>query len=897
MTKLKPLVRCVALAFGGSLMLAGGVALAQQRQETIEVTGSNIKRVDAETVAPVEIITREQIQRTGQPTVAEVLRNIPANTAGSLSEQYGNNFAPGSAGISLRGLGQKTTLVLINGRRTAGYGFAQNIQETFVDLNSIPSSAVERIEVLRDGASAIYGSDAIAGVVNVILRKDYKGIEFGGGAGSFEGKSDYRFNIVGGMGDLAKDKYSLMGVFDFYKRDLVMLSDTEFGASRDMRKYQGGRNFTSLTGGGTWRQLTAANALTANHQAIAGCRGRIITGAEAVELGLIAAPLGNTAFNIAGNTFCSQDFNNEFTALPRTQRMGFLGRGNFEFSPTLFGYAELAYSRVETYQKFQDPFFAGTTALTQTAAGLRPFTYNINFAPGVAGNPFPTNARYVGVLADMGTRDNDITSDTYRVLGGLKYTFGSWDFDSGLTFAKNKVENMNITRLSRDGVSAVFGVTSAPQPPIPTSTSSTYNLNNPASNSQAVRDQMRITFPRRSTSELSSIDTKATTEFGNLPGGPVGVAVGVDYRTEKMRDVPDPRAQRGDILGQGITQTTGSRNIFAAYAEFALPITKSIEGQLAARYDHYSDYGTSTTPKVGIKWKAADNILLRANWGKGFRAPTLPEISPSVATFFTTVTDPLNNQLTQVSGVYAGNPNLKPERSTSGTIGLVFEPVKNFSVSLDAYDLKWKDIVRSPSIQSIVNGGGPGVIRDPSTNAIVTVLGGYINQAETRTKGVDVDLRYAFTTGWGRFTPRVIASYIHSFKENGTEVVGTNGGSNTIPRIKATVSLDWDQGPWAATARANYVHSYYQVFLPASYFTNQDPRFQTGTYPNRVGQNMKIDLFLRYQVNKNLQVSGAVLNVANKLPPFDPAWGTTLFDYTLYDVRGRQYRLGFTYKM
>src|SRR5687768_7348087 len=161
------------------------VAMAQQSapREKIEVTGSNIKRVDQEGPAPVQVITREQIERSGSSTVAEVLRNLPANNAGSYDDTFTGSFARGSAGVSLRGLGQKTTLTLVNGRRMAVFAFAQNLQDSFVDLNSIPIAAIERIEVLKDGASAIYGSDAIAGVVNVILRKDYTGLEatLGGG--------------------------------------------------------------------------------------------------------------------------------------------------------------------------------------------------------------------------------------------------------------------------------------------------------------------------------------------------------------------------------------------------------------------------------------------------------------------------------------------------------------------------------------------------------------------------------------------------------------------------------------------------------------------------------------------------------------------------------------------
>ncbi len=176
MNGIKPIVRCLAVAFGGSVVLAS-FAYAQQtpsqpaqKQERIEVTGSNIKRVDTETVAPVQVITREEIEKSGKTTIADVLRDLPANQGNSYNETFTNSFSPGASGISLRGLGLKATLTLVNGRRMASYGFAQNLQDTYVDLNSIPTSAVERVEILKDGASAIYGADAVAGVVNILSR-------------------------------------------------------------------------------------------------------------------------------------------------------------------------------------------------------------------------------------------------------------------------------------------------------------------------------------------------------------------------------------------------------------------------------------------------------------------------------------------------------------------------------------------------------------------------------------------------------------------------------------------------------------------------------------------------------------------------------------------------------
>jgi iron complex outermembrane receptor protein len=884
-----------------------------QQLERVEITGSNIKRINAETTAPVEVITRDQIVRSGQPTVADLLRNLSANSGGSFGESFSNSFAPGAAGVSLRGLGQKTTLVLLNGRRVAGYGFAQNLQESFVDLNAIPSSAVERVEILKDGASAIYGSDAIAGVINIILRRDYKGVEVGGG-GAVGGDGEHSFNLVAGMGDLSSDSFNIFGVLDYYKRDELLMSDTKFGESRDMRKYAGGRNFNSLTAGGTWRQLSPTNTLTNVYQAISGCTGTVLTGPEAIEAGLIN-PATNAAQGAAGNTFCTQATNQFLSALPATERIGFTSRGLYQVSSTTSAFGEFGLSRNTTSQTFTNPFFAGSVGLSPTAGGLLPFTYNINFAPGVAGNPFGTNARYTGSLNDLGTRNADITSDTLRALGGLRYAVGDWDMESAVGLSNNKVESFNSNRISLSGTSAVFHVPTTPQPPIPTSTESDYDLDNPNSNSAAVRDRMRANFARVAKSELSFIDTKGSTEIASwqLPGGPVSVALGAEYRREKLEDRPAEIAASGNIIGQGITATDGERSNSAVYAEFALPFTKQLEAQVAARRDQYSDYGSSTTPKIGMKYTPSSELAFRANWGKGFRAPTLPEISPSVATFFTTVTDPQDGVARQISGVYAGNPNLKAETSRSTALGFVLEPNKTFNISVDVYKLTWNNVVEAPDFQDLLDAscsedrepgtdcpGVPGVItRDPETNQVTIIQSNYENLESRKVSGVDIDARLTLPTETsGRFRLGGKLAYVRSFKEAGEEVAGSNEGSNTIPRIKASLALDWDSGPWAVTYTGHYTHSYHQELLASSYFTQQASTFQNGVYPERVPSYSTYDLFVGYEVNKNLSMSASVVNLFDRTPPYDPGFSTTyLYDFSLYDVRGRQLRVNFKYKL
>ncbi|SEL29793.1 iron complex outermembrane recepter protein [Roseateles sp. YR242] len=875
--------------------------------QRVEVTGSNIKRIDAETVSPVQVITRDQIERTGQATVAEVLRNLPSNS-GSFGESFSNSFAPGAAGISLRGLGQKTTLVLLNGRRVAGYGFAQNLQDTFVDLNSIPSSAVERVDILLDGASAIYGSDAIAGVVNIILRKDFKGFDVTASSGYFEGKNDYRVTGAGGFGDLASDGYNVFAALDYYKRDLLLQGDTEFGKTRDFRKYAGGRNFQALTTGGTWRQLSAAGALTNNYQAITDCGGTVMTGPQALEAGLINTTLATAGpQSAATNTYCTRDYKDQFTALPGTERYGLISRATKQLSPEATAYVELGLSRVDTFQTFQAPFFAGTTGLTPGANDtLTPYTYNITFAPGVAGNPFSTNARYTGVMNDLGTRDADIRSDSTRLLAGASYSVGKWDLDSAVGYSRTKTKQNNVNLMPLAGTAATFGVSTDPQPPVPVSTASLYNLDRWTTNSQAVRDALRLSNKRVSTSDMTFIDTKANTTFGHLPGGEIGLAVGAEYRREKLKDQPTELAEEGGILGQGITATNGSRNNYSVFSELSLPFIKAIEVQAALRYDHYSDYGSSTTPKVGLKLKPTDGLLLRANWGKGFRAPTLPEISPSVATFFTSVEDPEDGVVRSVSGMFAGNPNLKAEKSTSRTFGIVFEPNKNFNLGVDLYFINWRNVVASPDFQDLVDAscpdGGPNcptsniIIRDPETNFVTTILSNYENLSQRTTSGVDIDGTWRLPTSYGKFTFHGALNYIRSFKEDGEEYVGTNGGSNTIPRIRGNASIDFDYGPWALTGTVNYTHHIRQEAAAASYMVAQDPRFQNGVLPEHVRSQTTLDLFARYNVTKQLQASIGVINVFDRLTPYDPGFSTTaLYDFSLYDPRGRQWRATLRY--
>ncbi len=884
-----------------------------QTLERVTITGSNIPRTDQETVAPVEVITREQIERTGVQTVAEALVKLPYTGSGTFNETA-NTGAQGATSVSLRSLGQKATLVLLNGRRTAGYGFAQNVTDTFVDLSAIPVSAVDRVEILKDGASAIYGSDAIAGVVNIILRRDYRGSEAAASLGFFQGKNDYHATVIAGAGELGRDRFNVFGLVDYYKRDGLTMADTEFGRTRDQRSQPGGRNFQSLTGGGTWTGSGPANSVAANtRRAYAECPN-VQSYSGAVALGLLPVnqsnlPLGS-GVNQPGNTWCVRDFANVLSITPDNERIGFLGRGTYDFTPRMQGYAEVGASRNKTTFVFQEPFLQnGVRYYPVPPPAMFAYTpFNAIFAPGAAGNPLPFNATYAGVLNDLGPRGGDTTSDALRLLAGMKYGIGDWEFDSAVGYSKSEIDTEPRSQLAQ-GTLAAFGLPDARQPPTPTSTSSPYNLDRPSTNSPALRASMFTALPAEAKSDLKFVDTRATTDIGILPGGPVGLALGIEYRDESMEDLNNPLVQQGGVLNRATSSIDASRTTLAMYGEVAIPFTRQFEGQAALRYDHYSDFGTALSPKLGLKFKAVPELLLRSTWGRGFKAPTLPEVTPTLSFVPASLTDPKTGSASTVMVSISGNPDLSPEKSRTFTAGVVFEPNADFSVGLDFYQITWSGWVSFDNPQAIANNpNDPRVYRDPVSGAIVAIAMSYVNLTQVATQGVDIDVRYRANTTYGRLGTRLAANYVDSFEIDGTEYAGTDGAFivsmiSAVPRWKLQWSIDWTQGPWLAQLTMNYMHHYWRLWgmttAPSLYrpgAANSIP--QNGTLDPKSPSYTTFDLYARYDVTSRFSINGAVVNVTDQLPPFDPSFSTSYFydRGTGLDVRGRTYRLGAQYK-
>jgi iron complex outermembrane receptor protein len=833
--------------------------------ERIEITGSNIKRIDAEGPLPIQVITRAEIEKSAAPSIGDLLRGLSVNSGGSFAENAVNNQS-GAAGISLRGLGQKSTLVLINGRRMANHAFAQGNQDTFVDLHSIPKSAVERIEILKDGASAIYGSDAIAGVVNVILRRDYRGVEVAANSGSASegGLNERGASLSVGVGSLGKDKYNVLAVVDYFHRDRMMLSDRAFLNDLDFRFLPGG-TFFPATSGGTWVRpggVTTGTARTPLTNCIAPSR---------------VGPANIIVPQLTGQS-CNYTVTDTLTAFPEADRLGVFVRANRELRADLRAFGELSLSRNESAWINQPQTMTNTTvSFNPATGGFRTFS-NV-FPANYANNPYGRPASLNYTFFDVGNRTFGLTTDAFRLLGGVSGTTGRWEWEGAVGVSQSKISQTTGNQV--DGA-ALAGFIANP-------TGGGYNFLAPTPEQTA---RLRISTVRNATSKLAFGDVKGSTELTQLAGGPMGLAVGFEWRRESLVDTPDEAIRQGRLLGTGASATDGSRTAYALFGELVAPIGKTLELSVAARGDKYNDFGSAFSPKIGGKWIPNKQFLVRASHARGFRAPTLVENTASSSLGFASLTQ--NGVGTIIGVATVASKDLKPEKSESSSIGVVFEPVPWASFATDFYRIEQKNLVATSGVNFIVANAAlfPGAVVRDANGTIIVVFDRYSNVSKVETSGFDVDGALRFpATGFGKFTLRGNVSKVISYKQPpaiNTDLVqyaGRNAGPNglVLPRVRGKLALDFERGPLAITLTGNHTGAY------AQRATNVPPADAF------VRAHNTADLYIAYTGIKNLKLALSVTNLEDRDPPYDVSTGVGISNQ-VYDLRSRYTRFQLEYK-
>lgn len=885
--------RALTVAFGAGVMSFGisPFAMADQAVQRVEITGSSIKRTDAEGAGSVQVMTRADIEKSGKTNIADVVRSLSADNNGSISGSFTNGFAGSASGISLRGLSVSSTLVLINGRRTAPYGFGDDGQRSFVDLNSIPMDAVERIEVLKDGASAIYGSDAIAGVVNIILRQNYVGKSVAASVGQ-SSRGDGTTTSASasfGFGDLATDKYNIFANIDAKKQEKIRQSTRDAYIGQADARPWGGRDqrggaTTSGNGGGS-SMVGTVRPVSATGGTIAGRGIQNLPGdCSAINLD----PVGGTS-NDNARGGCLWDPVQFATVQPETQNLNLFMRGTLAVNEATTAYSELGV--------FNSKAKTQTTPSGLTGAGFDLVHARVNntgsgpdqllLPIGHPDNPFADNRARPRWVDASRPRTADLDTTVTRFLAGVKGTVADWDYDTGFLYAESKTDKTQTGYYRQSALKTAMA-------------NGSFRIGLGRINTPEVLALVSPTLKNSGVTKSTSVDFKATRELMQLPGGPLGIAVGAEYRKEEINSEATPFTDTNDIAGLGYSASKGSRNVAALYTELAIPVIKTLEFQLAARTDKYSDYGRSTTPKAGFKFTPTPMLALRGTYAEGFRAPSAAENGDSAVAAFTSIaSDPVRCAVTHltadcssqtVGAITIGNKNVKPETSKSYSLGLVLEPVKNLSVSVDL----WK-IVRDGEI----GGSDPGAVvanpagypdaqivrGEPTTNfpnlvgPILMVKAPYLNAGKTQTSGVDVDLRTKFDLGSnGKLNSGVTVTYMHEFKRtnaDGTtlEFAGTHGDTNLsgdggTPRTKVSFNLGWERGPYSLSGNVNYVSSISDTNEIGGDCLDVDT---AGTpYRNcRIASFTTLDVFGKWKITKQWELSGSITNLLDKMAPLD----------------------------
>lgn len=827
--------------------------------ERIAVTGSNIKRIHNEDATPLEVIDADDIARSGKVTITDVLRELTVNTGNSYDEQSTSSFSAGSASVGLRGLSPKNTLVLVNGQRVSNYGFALGTQDTFVDLNALPVSAVARVEVLKDGASSVYGSDAIAGVINIILKQDFKGVEAYAGVGNATegGLQQYTAGFVAGVGHLNRDGYNLTVSFDFLERDGLNADQRRLTRSGDFRHLAGGR----LAG---WSS-TGANYLDDPKNPIAF--EQCPTGSEKIALNEFTP---GRAGEVCG--FNAQAYN---TLQPEVSRKQLSLLGTYLLSSNHEAFAEVLYSYNDSSHTFGAPLTVG--------AGLRAYDQEtgtlvdipVAFPVGHSQNPGTTARPFEYTFFDLGPRLKSNRQIFNRVLAGVRYQGDVWNWEVAALqsqsrqreYVKNFVDRFAFEKVLADG---------------------SYDFLN-GQHDVAVLEELRLNTRRPGEYEIRGLNAKASRVLAHWLYGDLAFAAGVDWRQESMDAGTSPEVLSGAELRPAINLIKGSRKVLAAYAELDIPLYENLVVNTAVRADDYSDFGHAVSPKASFYYTFANDWLLRGSWSRGFRAPSLPENAQSNTISYGSVIDPDDPVSPGASKGYttirSGNPDLKAERSKNINAGLVWSPSRGLNAGVDFFHIEQDNIIASDNAQFIIN--NPDLYADriqrDSAGRLQIITNRYANQGTRTTSGYDLNLGYKayvgdvqvrFNTTWSRLLQYKQALVVDQESINGAG----NNQFGALPAWKSLTQIHLDQGNWSWTLGAQYAGSYEQKRATAS----SNPGLT-----RKVDDHLSFDTQIGFSGIPQTQISFSVRNIFDKQPPFDPAAGAVYFDISQYNARGR----------
>ena len=937
------------------LALIAGPVFAQStgeipKGERITVTGSSIKRVADEGALPLQIITRQDIDQLGLSSVDQIVDLLSANVAGN-TNQVTNNAVFGGDGdktlgganfANLRGIGPTGTLVLLNGRRMSTHGLSGGS----VDLNAIPMEAIDRVEVLKDGASAIYGTDAIGGVINFITRKDMQGAAL---RASYSRPQDStagsraRISASGGFGDLQRDRFNVLGTLTFDDNKILRGTDRPWATGFQPDRF--------LTPDST--SAMHANIIASAGTAL-GTAGTVVGTTDATRytnLNLLAiqgrceeipgqVPLAPniTVWNLFGYTQansryrCTRDYGRNYMLSPPQEAYNALLAGTFDLGKTQ-ARVEVAASQVTNKGEYSPIQISSTTNPVTNLQTTSPYYLNMLTLVGAAQfNPTLPIAYRVNFLNDLGLRIRENETNNFRVQGILDGAIGRYDYSAALGYGSSTSESTILNGFPNTRKLVTLLSSGRYNPFIMPGQTQTPDV------IAAFEDmQMRGKIYEGKTDVLQA-DGTVSGSLGRFLAADAQFAVGFNARRESYdfsgstqflcqdsTSVTTLATYDNAFLTFGCPGNSSSpkvsRRIAALFGELVISPLKGVEVTLQARYDDYERIGGTTNPKVAVKWQPLESLLFRGSASTGFRAPTLQQVNQGVVESQLTgqFRDPelcadVNNprdasQCARLSMPFraGGNKDLKPETSEQAMLGLVFSPLTNFQFSADYWEIKLDDRIRQLSTAEMIanyDAFSSLFVRN-SSGVVDYIQAGWVNAASSKTRGIDFAASYQASALGGRITTSLSGTKLLSHKEQvyvnapNIEYVGKWNNLGLYLPWRFDASVSYRRENWLVTVSGLYRDSYEDQ--------NRGPTAQGGAnYTSNEPFNRTVEAYTTFNLIgtysgiKGVTLTGGVINLFDRDPPFtwhnvDSSSGAG-WDPRVADPRGRTFTVSATWK-
>lgn len=780
-------------------------ALAEETVEKIEVTGSRIKRIDMEGASPITILTAADMADAGRFTVADALRNSTGNSFGSFNERSGSG-AQSQATVSLSGAGSDRTLVLLDGMRLPG---SPSLGGTAVNLNQIPMSIVERIEISKDGGSAVYGSDAIAGVINVVLKKGYEGFNISGEIGrpSLEGADSNQFSVTGG---LSSDKGNITFAFEHQSSDPIFDKDRSYTAPFA----------TDLNGDGVIQAYTETDGNSLFGATIVAPDFAYTLGATdcADRAANIDGFLGEVAADDdwgPGSTYCMFSYAGVSANKASQKRNSLFVNADYEVTEDIEFFTRLMVMHNRSFGRYAPP-----------AAWWRDIPADNAVIPQQLRDDYPDAETFDGLFrwTGIGPRDNNVDDYTQDFIIGLNGQAGDsieWELYAHYNLADNK--SVGEYYLNNAGVvyNQTNGVAFDSDEGIANLTTTTLNVDK-----------------NRFMQYFGGVGF----ELGELSGGAIGHYFGGEFYDIDYSSTVDAASEAGLVGGSSGNSSGATREVFSVFYESVLPVTDELELNFQVRYDDYDDVGSETSPKVSLTYRPFDELLFRASWGEGFRAPTLSELTQADAFSAEDSTDYVNCAADdnpdndgancpgrQIDTTVQSNSELAPETSESINLGVVYNITDDMSISVDYLNLTVDDVIQYVSVDDLIL--NEYVLNDQSVYDTTAYLnytrasaGGRIIEAFTGTtngpgfeiESLDIKFDYRVETEFGDIGVKWDNSFMLAYESeafyNGP--VQDSAGWGLQPDHRSQLVLTWAMGDFSAAWNVDYMASTYESEAP-----------------------------------------------------------------------------------